>query len=109
MHNNIAGVCVDRDPHHFVANEGLFELVENRPKKMLKTIPSVCKILKSMAQMKNSDISYQTLRFLQELIVCHEEAPALIVKHLGVLLPVLTPSHETRRKGMLKANNKQQQ
>ena len=93
---NIAGICADRDPHRFVATEGLFELAENRPEKILNTIPSVCKILKSMAQMKNSEISYQGLRFLQELIVCHEKAPALIVKHLGVLLPLLTPTHEKR-------------
>ena len=56
---NIAGVCADRDPHRFVANEGLFELAENGPEKILNTIPSVCKILKSMAQMKNAEISYQ--------------------------------------------------
>ena len=107
---NIAGVCADRDPHRFVANEGLFELAENGPEKILNTIPSVCKILKSMAQMKNAEISYQALRFLQELIVCHEKAPALIVKHLGVLLPLLTPTHEKRGQrfgGMLRIEQQQ--
>jgi hypothetical protein len=93
------GICADRDPHRFVATEGLLEMVEERPNKVLKTIPSVCKILKSMAQMKNADISHNALRFLQELIVCHREAPTLIVKHLGVLLPVLNPMSEKQRKG----------
>lgn len=89
--DNKTGICADQDPHRFLATEGLFELVETCPEKVLRVIPSICQILKKIGQIKDRDVSYTSIRFLQELIVCHREAPSLIVKHVGVLIPFLTP------------------